>query len=83
MLGSAELISALAWEIPWAEEPGKVLSMGLESVGHDLVTFISLTPRPFQEVLLRNEVPYCHRQFSWSFLLLAVKSFLTNILHSV
>ena len=35
MLGSAELISALAWEIPWAEEPGKLLSMGLESVGHN------------------------------------------------
>ena len=53
VLGSVdELISALAQAIPWTEEPGKLQSMGLESVRHDLVTFTSLTPRPFQEVLL-------------------------------
>ena len=27
----------LAWEIPWREEPGGLLSMGLQRVGHDLV----------------------------------------------
>ena len=27
--------SALAWEIPWTEEPGQLQSMGLQSVGHD------------------------------------------------
>ena len=26
----------LAWEIPWAEEPGRLKSMGLQKVGHDL-----------------------------------------------
>ena len=28
----------LAWEIPWAEEPGVLQSMGLQRVGHDLAT---------------------------------------------
>ena len=26
----------LAWRIPWTEEPGKLQSMGLQRVGHDL-----------------------------------------------
>ena len=27
--------STLAWKIPWNEEPGRLQSMGLLSVGHD------------------------------------------------
>ena len=27
--------SILAWEIPWAEEPGRLQSMGSQRVGHD------------------------------------------------
>ena len=30
--------SILAWEVPWTEEPGRLQSMGLQRVGHDLVT---------------------------------------------
>ena len=30
--------SILAWEIPWAEEPGGLQFMGSQRVGHDLVT---------------------------------------------
>ena len=30
--------SILDWEIPWTEEPGRLQSMGLQRVGHDLVT---------------------------------------------
>ena len=30
--------SILAWEIPWAEEPGRVQSMGLQIVEHDSAT---------------------------------------------
>ena len=30
--------SILAWEIPWTEEPGGLQSMGLQTVGHDLLT---------------------------------------------
>ena len=28
----------LAWEIPWTEESGGLLSIGLQKVRHDLVT---------------------------------------------
>ena len=27
--------SVLAWRIPWTEEPGRLLSMGLQRVGHN------------------------------------------------
>ena len=27
--------SVFAWEIPWTGEPGGLLSMGSQSVGHD------------------------------------------------
>ena len=30
--------STLAWEIPWAEQPGGLESMGSQRDGHDLVT---------------------------------------------
>ena len=30
--------SILAWEIPWAEEPGRLQFMGSQRVGHNLVT---------------------------------------------
>ena len=30
--------SILAWEISWTEEPDRLQSMGLQIVGHDLVT---------------------------------------------
>ena len=32
----------LAWRIPWAEEPGELQSMGLQRVGHDQATSLSL-----------------------------------------
>ena len=30
--------SVLAWKIPWTEEPGRLKSMRLQRVGHDLMT---------------------------------------------
>jgi len=27
--------STIAWKIPWTEEPGRLMSMGLQRVGHD------------------------------------------------
>ena len=30
--------STIAWKIPWTEEPGRLQSMGLQRVGHDLAT---------------------------------------------
>ena len=32
----------LAWRIPWTEEPGRLLSMGSQRLGHDWATFTSL-----------------------------------------
>ena len=34
--------STLAWKIPWAEEPGRLQSMGLRRVGYDWATSLSL-----------------------------------------
>ena len=34
--------SSLAWKIPWAEEPGRLQSMGSQRVGHDWATSLSL-----------------------------------------
>ena len=36
--GLATHSSILAWRIPWTEEAGGLQSMGLQRVGHDLVT---------------------------------------------
>ena len=36
--GMATHSSILAWRIPWAEEPGKLQSMGLQRVRHDWAT---------------------------------------------
>ena len=33
----------LAWEIPWTEEPGRLQSMGSQTVRHNLVTKITKT----------------------------------------
>ena len=35
--------STLDWKIPWAEEPGRLQSMGSLRVGHDWVTSLSLS----------------------------------------
>ena len=34
--------SILAWKIPWAEEPGRLQSIGSGRVGHDRATSLSL-----------------------------------------
>ena len=35
--------STLAWKIPWTEKPDRLQSMGLQRVGHDWVTSLSLS----------------------------------------
>ena len=37
--------STLAWKILWTEEPGRLHSMGLQRVGHDCGTSLSLACR--------------------------------------
>ena len=34
--------STVAWKIPWAEEPGRLQSMGSQRVGHDWATSLHL-----------------------------------------
>ena len=34
--------STFAWRIPWTEEPSRLQSMGLQRVGHDGATSLSL-----------------------------------------
>ena len=34
--------STLAWKLPWMEEPGRLRSMGLQRVGHNWATSLSL-----------------------------------------
>ena len=36
--GMATHSSILAWRIPWTEEPGGLQCLGLQRIGHDLVT---------------------------------------------
>ena len=36
--GMATHSSILAWKIPWTQKPGRVQSMGLQRVRHDLAT---------------------------------------------
>ena len=35
--------SIIAWKVPWTVEPGRLLSMGSQRVGHDLVTSLHFT----------------------------------------
>ena len=43
--------SILAWEIPWTQEPGGLQSTGLQRVGHDRVTSLSLSLYSLEEKL--------------------------------
>ena len=43
--------SILTWRIPWTEEPGGLWSMGLQRIGHDRATSLSLS---FMTYLLSN-----------------------------
>ena len=40
--------STLAWKIPWMEEPGRLQSMGLQRVGHNWATSLSLGGGAFE-----------------------------------
>ena len=59
-LGQEELLekematysSTLAWKIPWTEEPGRLQSMGSQTVGHDWATSMSMSTPVYVRVLL-------------------------------
>ena len=55
--------SALAWTIPWMEEPGRLQSMGLRRVGHDCATSLSLFTFHFHA--LEKEMATHSSVFAW------------------
>ena len=56
--GMATHSSILAWRIPWTEEPGGLLSKGLQRVGHDWsdLTFVHAQTK-FKETKSRKAFP--------------------------
>ena len=48
--------STLAWEIPWTEEPGKLQSMRLRTVEHDLATEYTHTSYKWPNRIMRTEL---------------------------
>ena len=44
-----------AWKIPWTEEPGGPQSMGLQRVGHDWATSLSLSDKIIWAVVSGNK----------------------------
>ena len=54
--------SILARRIPWTEEPGRPQSTGLQRVGHDLVTSLSLSPLNLNGTIKKEIVWYMMAQ---------------------
>ena len=48
--------SILAWESPWTDEPGRLLSMGLQRVGHNSMTEHAHTHTQFSSDLNHSRV---------------------------
>ena len=55
--------SILAWKIPWTEEPGGLHSMGLQRVGHGLVTKITTKVALEPQLTEKHEQTFCPTQF--------------------
>ena len=53
--------SILAWRSPWTEEPGRLQSIGLQRVGHDLAT---KQPPPVQQERNSNPLQYSCLEYS-------------------
>ena len=51
--GMAIHSSILSWRIPWAEEPGRLQSMGSQRVGHDWVTYTT-TNNYFELIIFKK-----------------------------
>ena len=57
--------STLAWKIPWTEEPGSLQSMGLQRMGHDWATSLSLIPASSECDCIWIDVDERKRHFQW------------------
>ena len=60
--GMATHSSIFAWEIPWTEEPGRLLFMGLQKSQTKLSTRVCTMPRIQQET---KSLPSRSLHFSW------------------
>ena len=49
-----------AWKIPWMEEPGRLLSMGLQRVGHDWMTNTLISCKTWLYLRWAWEAIICH-----------------------
>ena len=58
--------STLAWKLPWTEEPDRLQSTGLQRVGHDWATSLSLSP--FSPKSQTSCFPYLFGAVSQSYL---------------
>ena len=56
--------SILVWEIPWTEEPGRLQSMGHETVRHDLVTTQGMNEYMHMMVINRKKKELCGYYYS-------------------
>ena len=57
--------STIAWKVPWAEEPGRLQSMGSQRVGHDWETSLSLFIL-FMGSQGKNTEVVCHSLLQWT-----------------
>ena len=57
--GDGNLLSILAWKIPWTEQPGRLQSKGVARVGHDLVTKPPPICYPEQGYLYFDRIDSC------------------------
>ena len=57
--------STLAWKISWAEEPGRLQSMGSLRVGHDWATSLSLFTFTFHFHALEKEMATHSSVLAW------------------
>ena len=55
--GNSNHSSVLAWRIPWTEEPSWLPSMGVQTIGHDWVTF-PFTPHSMH-LVSQHDLSYC------------------------
>ena len=66
--------SNLTWRIPWTEEPGRLLSMGSQRVGHDWVTntfTFTLKVAPIQEHWVIHPAQMRENLLSWCWAVLS------------
>ena len=61
--------STLVWKIPWMEEPGRLQSMGLQRVGHNWVTSLSLSSNIWFANILSDSIGWLFILWDNSFVL--------------